>query len=241
MIASTRGIVLHTVKFGENSVIATVYTEKSGRQSYIINATHSKTAANKMSLLQPLSILDLIVYEKKTREVQRIKEIKPAISYRSLPFEVRKSTQAIFLAEILFKLLREEEGNPELFDFIANALQYFDLMQEGVGNFYLFFLVKLTKYLGIMPHLPSSGQMGWFDITKGTVAHAEPDHPKYMDQTQTRAFSELIESGIEDLPVLKINQKMRRELLPGIIEFYRHHYDSMGEIKSISVLKEIFD
>jgi DNA repair protein RecO (recombination protein O) len=240
MLSETKGIILHTVKFGENSVIATAYTEKFGRQSYIINSTHSKNSANKVALLLPLTILQLIVYHKETREIQRIKEFRTAFGYRTIPFDVNKSSQAIFIAEVLFKLLREEESNPELFDFIEDSLFNFDLMVEGTANFHLYFLAKLTHYLGIQPLLNQSKNDGWIDFVTGTEAESEPYHPKFMTPGQTRLFTELITTSVDQLPTLIVNRQDRQEFLPKIVEFYKHHFDTMGDIKSISVLKEVF-
>ena len=47
MLATTEGIVLHTIKYGESSVIATIYTRDFGRQSYLVNAAHGKHSKNK--------------------------------------------------------------------------------------------------------------------------------------------------------------------------------------------------
>ena len=129
MLSQTKGILLHNVKYGENSIIATIYTEKFGRQAYIVNSAKGKKAKNKASMLQPLYLLDMVVYQKQSREVQRIKEFKTYETFHSIPFNIKKSTQVIFIAEILYKLLREEESSPELFHFCENAIKYLDLFE----------------------------------------------------------------------------------------------------------------
>lgn len=241
MLSGTKGIILHTVKFGENSVIATVYTEKFGRQSYIVNATHGKTSRSKASLLQPLYILDMVVYQKQTREVQRVKEFRPAATFHSLPFDISKSAQAIFIAEVLYKLIREEESSPELFRFIENAVCYLDLMEDGAGNFHLYFLARLTHFLGIYPNIDSDDHSARLDLKNGTSSTGEPLHTKFMDQNQTKIFNQLLDMKINDLPQFTISRQARKELLPKIVDFYRQHFDSMGEIRSMAVLKEVFE
>ena len=76
MVHNTKGIVLRVVKYGETSVIVTIYTELFGIQSYIVNGvrTTSKKGASKASLFQPAAILDLIVYHNELKNLQRIKE-----------------------------------------------------------------------------------------------------------------------------------------------------------------------
>lgn len=41
MIYSTKGIVLRTIKYGETSVIASIFTESFGVQSYIVNGVRT--------------------------------------------------------------------------------------------------------------------------------------------------------------------------------------------------------
>ena len=113
MLAATEGIVLHYIKYGESSVIATIYTKDFGRQTYIINAARSKKSQNKAGILQPLFLVDLVTYQKQTREMQRIKEIKNTPVYQNIPFQVAKSSQAIFLAEMLYKTLMAQESSPK--------------------------------------------------------------------------------------------------------------------------------
>jgi DNA repair protein RecO (recombination protein O) len=240
MLSHTKGIILHFIKYGETSIIATVYTEKFGRQSYIVNSALGKNARNKASLLQPLFLIDMVVYHKQTREVQRLKEFKPYSTFQSLPFDIKKSTQAIFIAEFLFKLLREEESYPELFHFIENSVLYLDLMEDGVSNFHLYFLARLTEFLGIYPNISGSENTSWLDLKKGTSSNVEPIHTMSMDKEQTSFFNQLVSMKINDLGQLAVTGQMRKNLLAKIVDYYHQHFDSMGGIKSLSVLKEVF-
>ncbi|MBN1820046.1 MAG: DNA repair protein RecO [Prolixibacteraceae bacterium] len=240
MLSQTKGIFLHGVKYGESSLIATIYTEKFGRQSYIINSVKGKKAGNKSSALQPLFLLDMIVYQKENREVQRMKEFKTYETFRSIPFDIKKSTQAIFIAEVLYKLLQEEESNPVLFSFFENAIKYLDLTGESIGNFHLFFLARLTEFVGIRPQFNSSVNNSFFDLKKGETSLSEPAHPFFMDKNETSLFFNLVEMKTEKLQEFKINREYRNRLLIKIIDYYRQHFDTLREIKSLAVLNEIF-
>ena len=240
MLSQTKGIFLHHVKYGESSVIATIYTEKYGRQAYIINSVKGKNTGHKASLLQPLYILDMIVYHKDSREVQRIKEFKAMEILMTIPYDIRKSTQAIFIAELLYKLLHEQESNPDFFQFFENAIRFLDLSEENISNFHLFFLSRLTGFLGVSPHIADAPPDSFLDLRKGTCSRTEPSHPLYMDKTETQLFSQLVQLKINRFPELKINRETRKKLLLKIIEYYHQHFDSLGEIKSLPVLNEVF-
>ena len=116
MLVTTEGIVLHFIKYGESSVITTIYTRDFGRQSYLINAARSKKSKNKAGLLQHLFLVNLVAYQKQNRELHRIKEIKSNHAYQNIAFDISKSTQAIFIAELLYKTISEQESYPEMFE-----------------------------------------------------------------------------------------------------------------------------
>jgi len=240
MLSATEGIVLHYVKYGETSVIATIFTREFGRQSYIVNASRSRKSKNKAGLLQPLFLLDLEVYQKQSREVQRIKEMKSLQTFQNIPFEIGKSTQAIFLAEMLYKTIHEQESYPELFDFILNALLYFDLMEKGWQNFHLYFLFRLTEYFGFMPNTKKVGYDGWFDIKRGAIVHYEPPHPLFANKDVTEKLIELSLLKFHELDAFKINRRMREMLLSTLIDYYQLHFENLGEIKSLKILHEVF-
>lgn len=241
MLAATEGIVLHFIKYGESSVIATVFTREFGRHSYMVNASRGKKSKNRAGLLQPLFLVDMEVYQKQTREVQRIKELKSSEVYQNIPFDIVKSTQAIFLAEVLYKTIHEQESYPEMFDFIKSALLYFDLMEEGVPNFHLYFLFRLTEYLGFMPGTTMPGFEGWFDLRKGAIVANEPSHPLFAHKEATEHLVALSKLKIGELGNFRITGKMRDYLISVLLDYYHLHFDSLGEIKSLKVLREVFD
>jgi len=239
MLEKTRGIVLHTVKYGEHSLIITLFTEKFGRQSYIVNAARSSRSKNRAGLLQPLFIVEAEVYQKKSREIQRIKEIRIVSPFTSIPFDVVKATQAILISEMLYKTIIEEEHNPSLFDFIESSLIYFDMMERGKSDFHIWFLARLTWYLGIVPDTVSQAE-GWLDMKKGAIVVNEPPHPVYMTPGITASFSQLINMNIQDLQSFSISRAERNSLLARILEYYQLHFGPAISPKSSAILKEVF-
>lgn len=240
MLVTTEGIVLHSVKYGESSVIVTIFTHDFGRQSYMVNAVRSKKSQNRAALLQPLFLVDFVAYQKQSKELHRIKEFKNKFVYQNLPFEITKSTMAIFLAEILYKSINEQESYPEMYDFIKNSLLYFDLMEAGSNNFHLWFLFRLTEYLGFLPDMEKVGFEGWFDLKKGEIVHFQPSHPFYANKEVTLKLIELSALKINEIGGFEISRKMRDSLISVLVDYYQLHFDDLGEIKSLTVLREVF-
>ena len=152
MIHKTKGIVLSHIKYKETSIITKIYTSAFGLRSYIVNGVRTKKSNGKLALYQPLTVLDLDVYEQPNKNIQRISEAKCAITYQNIPFEIHKTTIAIFLAEFLYKLLQNaEEKDSERYRFIELSLDYFDKSVEQVNLFHIQFLARLLKFSGTLP------------------------------------------------------------------------------------------
>ena len=240
MLHTTRGIVLQTFSYTDSSLIAKVYTELFGLQSYLVNAAHSKKSGTKANLLQPLSLVECVVYKKERKQLQRIKEIKCEHPYVSIPTDIAKSSIALFLDEILYKSIREEERNDALFEFIHSSLLVLDLTTERCANFHLYFMLQLSRYLGFYPAGNYSDTEKYFDLQEGMFRTFEPSHPLYMDQNLSGKLIELMNSNYEKISGLNISFAERKQLLEKLITYYELHLDSLREIKSHKVLEEIF-
>src|SRR5690349_5064937 len=115
----TKGIVLRTVKYGETSIIVSIFTELFGLQSYLVNGvrTATKKGTGKAGLFQPTAILELVVYHNELKQLNRIKEFKWNYIYRQILSDVPKNAVALFMIELLTKCLKQPEPNPDLFHF----------------------------------------------------------------------------------------------------------------------------
>jgi len=239
VIEKTRGIFLHAVKYSETSLIASIYTEHYGRQSFIINGVHGKNSTVKAAVFQPLYLLDLEIYYKAGREIHRIKNARISLPYSTIPFDIRKSTQVLFLAEVLYKCLREEETNIELFDYLYHSLTLLDLTEAGISNFHIWFLFKLTRFLGFNPSREDAERCNFFDLQTARFVSHEPLHNQFTDKHLTVLFMRLFNVDSSSIENLDYNQRERRLVLEKLLEFYHIHLGNLGEFKSLEVLKEV--
>ena len=239
MIEKTSGILLHAVKYSETSLIASIYTEDYGRQSFIINGIHGKNSTVRAAVFQPLYLLDLEIYYKSGREIHRIKNARISFPYSNIPFDIRKSTQVLFLAEVLYKCLREEEPNIELFDFLYHSLTLLDLTEAGISNFHIWFLFKLTRFLGFSPNREDAEICNFFDLQTARFVSHEPLHSQFTDKHLTILFTRLFNIDSSSIENLDYTQHERRLILEKLLEFYHIHLGNLGEFKSLEVLKEV--
>jgi len=231
---------LHHIRYKESSAIVYIYTDLFGRQAYLAHSTRGKKAKFRSNLLQPLSMLEIEAYHKERRELQRMKEIRNYIPYQSIPVDPYKSGQVMFLAEILYKVLREEEPNPDLYNFLENSLQFLDVSEEHTVNFHLLFLVQLTRYLGFYPEKQVGESSNLFDMRNGQFKETKNLHPDFFDESSSVVLNVLMNTNFESLKGMKINHEERIRFLDCLMDFYSLHVSGFGKVRSLSILNEIF-
>ncbi len=240
MLNKTNGIVLHTIKYGETSVIVRVYTELFGIQSYILKGARGAKSKNKMNHLSPLTLLEMDVYHKESSHLQYIREMRITHPFSSIPFDIVKSSISLFINEVINRTVREEEPNPPLYTFLENSIRWFDLVHTNYTNFHLWFLVHFSRYLGFTPHDNYSTTNHIFNLREGCYQSMLPEHADYLDNPLCGYLVDLTETKLTDLPSLHIPTPIRQDLLPRMIDFYRFHISGMKDINSLEVLHEIF-
>lgn len=241
MIEKTLGIVLRQIKYGENSLIAHLYTRHWGRIGVMVPGARTSSKNRKSHLFQPLTILELELYFKPGRDLHHIREAKNHCPFMHLTGDPVKSSVALFLSEILYKALREEETNEELFDFLSSHIQFLDLADQGIANFHIYFLLRLSRYLGFNPGIPPDGDNLWFDLSTGAFTSSPPLHGSFLTPEMTDLVIRFLTVQASDLGSIAIDRKTRIELLTGILSYYYLHLEGLGEIRSHIVLHSLFE
>lgn len=239
----TRGIVLRAVKYGETSLIVSVYTELFGLQSYIVNGVRQmqSKAGNKASFFQPAALLDLVVYHNDLKHLQRIREYKWAVLYDNLFFNVHTNAVALYMIELLQKTLKQPESNPDLFAFVEDALLHLDKAGSStVANFPLFFSLHLANFFGFRLTDNWSEEYNILDMQEGAFVNDLPGHSFCLSQPYSYISSQLLKAQHPDeLDQIKMNQDIRRQLLKAYEAYYALHISDFGTLRTLPVLHEV--
>lgn len=225
MLYKTRGIALSFIKYRETSIIAKIFTDKFGIQTYIVNGVRSQKAKTNMALFQPLTLLELVVYNNKKKDINRISEMKCAYTFHSIPYNIKKTAIVLFLTELLGQILIEEGEDDNMFDFINDSIITLDEILNNYENFHLQFMLSVSQYLGIRPE---SARM---------ILH-DTGHAKLYNAEFTEKLGLLLISDYALPPTLKKNE--RHEMLILLIQYFQVHFDSIRDFKSVQVLREVF-
>lgn len=240
MLHKTRGIVLKTINHSESSVICQIFTEKFGLQSYIIHGVKKNKAKIHYNILQPLHLLEMVVYHKNNGNIQRITEARQVPLFQRIPYDVAKSSIAIYLTEVLFKCLKQQGADDYLFEYIYSAVSWLDSSPTTPANFHLYFLLRLSKFLGFYPAIPH-GNEPYFDLKDGVFSKNAPYHNMVLQEPHTSQWILLLSSRFETLAELKIPVADRRILMKSLMDYYRFHIENFGEIKSHLILEEVLE
>lgn len=233
-----RGIVLHTLRYGEKDLIVYMLTDTVGRRTYMARGARGGRG-RLASLLQPMFPLEFEGLESPKMDMHRLKDIRCATPLHSTPFDIRKSTISLFMAETLYRVVKESEPRSPLFDFVFEAVQTLDELEEGVANFHLWFLAKLSSHLGFHPsneYIPGC----WFDIREGCFTPVRPTHNFAFDTEATRLLNRFMECGRHGLGEIELSRGQRASFMTSMTDYFSYHLDAVGEIKSIRILREVF-
>lgn len=242
MIYKTKAIALHSVKYGDSSLIAYVYSESHGRLSLMVHSAYgNRKSSGKAVFFQPLNIVNLVYYYKENQTLSKLKEASSEVNFSSIPFDPVKRAIALFIGEVVYRTIREEESNPVLFNFLENSIQLLDVMHSGISNFHLIFLAQLTRYLGFFPGNTWSESTPIFDYKNGLFVHAEPIHPLFFNKEKSKMIGVILSTPFHEAEALKLNHKTRAQLIDNFLSFYQIHIEGISGIKSLPVLSQVFD
>jgi DNA repair protein RecO (recombination protein O) len=243
MLHKTKGIVLRTVKYGETSLIVSVFTEAFGLQSYLVNGvrTNASKGASKTGFFQPAAMLDLVVYHQDAKNLQRIREYRWEHLYRKIFFDVVTNAIALFMIELLQKCLKQPEGNPGLYRFTEEALIRLDEAEEAEqANFPLWFALHVAGFFGLRIDDNYSPGRKFLDLQEGYFTNEKPAHPHFLEDPFSGLLSRLLKiAHPASLPGLPLNKEKRRVLMKAVQDFFGLHVSGFGTMKTLPVLRTI--
>ena len=220
MLHKTQGVVFRLTNYSETSIIVNIFTSAFGLQSYIVNGVRGKSGKGKIALYQPLTLLDLVVYYRENASILRIKEVKCIHPYQSITSDFHKSAIALFLNEIVNKTIKDQSHAKELCEFLIQSFTHFDLQQTNIENFHLIFLIRLSQHLGFRPTELAELMGGNFAL-----------------EEEQQILVKLLTANYSD--AIFMTNIQRRNILDLLIRFYVSHSDNFGELKSLSVVREL--
>ena len=210
------------------------------QRSQLVATARGPKARTRASLVQPLSLLDLVVSEHHKSDLQYLREARIHHPYQDIHADIRKSSILLFLNELLYKSIQEETANPELFRFIFDKLLLLDQTRENPACFHLSFAVHLTRYLGFFPQGTYHNEHSSFDLTEGHFIQSAPvPSGNFISGARCAWFYKLINTPADRFYTVSVPAGLRAEMLEDILRYYRQHLPLAGDFKSHIVLHDV--
>ena len=223
MPLSTRIIVLNTTKVGDKSLVIHALSRELGRRSFITSAGGTSGARRGgghsagMAFWQPLSVLDVEVLENPKSDLWRLHGVSAVYPLTGLRGDVGRSAVCMFMAEVLYRAVREG-AEPGLYDWCEKSILTLDALSGSYSNYHLRWLLELCSAMGFTPSL------------EGLAPFAE-EH--------LREMSGLL-GPYEGALLLPLTGKARGEIAGALLDYLSAHLEYRLNIRSLAVLGELF-
>ena len=246
MLTKTRAIVLRSFRYGEQKVIADMLTETDGRMSFVVTVGsasrggRSRGGKVQKQLLQPLMMLEIEADIRPQSQLQKLREVRMTHPYSSIPFDARKLSITLFLAEFIYYGTRAEQQNELLFAYIENSILWLDSCCGSFANFHLVFMMRLTRFIGFFPNIDNYEEGDFFDLRAAAFSHAAPLHPDFLTPADAARIRTLMRMNYDSMHLFRMNHDERNRIVDVLLHYYRLHVPGFPELRSLDVLKELW-
>ncbi|WP_308529133.1 DNA repair protein RecO [uncultured Prevotella sp.] len=241
MLQKTKAIVLHSLKYGDSSLIIDLLTEEEGRLTFIVRLPKTPKGKIKKQYFQPMTLLDIAFDFRPHASMQRIKDIRIDIPFTTIPFDPIKSSILLFISEFLLYITRSEQYNKALYQFVAKSVEWLDTATDHFANFHLTFMLHLSKFIGFHPNLSEATPYAFFDLRNAEFCHQIPLHTDYLKPNEANIVLKLFRMNYESMHLFRFSREERNYITEIILRYYTLHIPSMPTLNSFAILKEIFE
>ena len=178
-------------------------------------------------------IIDLEFYNKSNSGLKRIKEISASALFNKLPLDINRKLISVFIAEVLLKVLVEQEKDEAMFLYAESAINELENSTEIPNTYPLHFLIKLSSYLGFYPSKLYS-EFPFFDLQNGCFAEKGFGHNYFIKGEELSNFKKLL---LEEKT--NFSPSERKKILLILLDYYKLHHHEIKNLKSHIVIEQL--
>ena len=245
-MTKTEGIVLHSMKYGEQKMIVDMFTREWGRVSFVVIVPKTQKGRLKKQYFQPMTLLEIECDFRLRVQLQKLVDARLLAPYSSIPFMSDKLAISLFIAEFL----NLEQRNDPLFDYIKDSMLWLDAAETEYANFHLTFLMRLSRFLGFYPNLIERGERReeegeergflFFDLREGRFCSLAPTHRDFLSPDDAQKIHLLMRMDYPTMHLFRLSHQERNRICAVLLHYYRLHIPKFPELKSLTVLQELF-
>ena len=216
MVKVTELIVLHTTKFGENSLVVHSLSKEYGRRGFLVRGVGKKSA---MSLFQPLSILEADIMESSKSNLYTARNLSLKYHLSGIRENMFKNSMTMFISEVIYRSIKDGANEEGLYEWCEKNILLLDSIQSDFSNFHIRFLLEFAIALGFSPESQ--------DLMPFTGSHHD-------------IVEQFLKSSFAESMLIPLSGAVRNEIAEEILRYIEFHTDSTLNINSLKVLRELF-
>ncbi|WP_033147364.1 DNA repair protein RecO [Prevotella sp. P6B1] len=240
MLTKTQAVVLHAIRYGETRLIVDMFTRSFGRLAFIVSIPKTSKGKMKKQFFQPLTLLEIETDMRPNIQLQKLNDVRLMSPFFSIPFDPDKLAISLFVAEFLYYALRSEQRNEPLYDYLETSILWLDGQQSRFSNFHLVFLLRLTRFLGFYPNMDDYANGDYFDLRESVFVRNPPVHRDFLHPEEAQKVQLIMRMDFPTMHLFRMSHQERNRLLEISLKYYRLHLPDFPEMKSIEVLKALY-
>ncbi|MBQ6179597.1 MAG: DNA repair protein RecO C-terminal domain-containing protein [Bacteroidales bacterium] len=217
-------IILNHTKFGENSIVLHTLSSEYGRRGFLVKVS-PKTA---MALFLPLNILQAEVTENPKANLWYARNFVSITPLNGIRGNIHKNTMTLFMSEVLYRVVKDQTNEDGLADWLKGQILTLDALQSDFANFHLMFLLNLCAALGFDPD------------AAGLAPFVTSCHPESSEGSNLRHVEALLSLPFTEALLLPLTGADRNAIAESILKYIEYHTESAVNVRSLSVLREIY-
>lgn len=225
---------LRLTPYSDSKAILSAYSRELGTLAFSV-------PIKRRGMYHPLAVLEVEATIRPGREVHSFREPRALVMMHGVMTDPVRSALVMFLAEALQTLLRQSEGDPLVFDFVADAMKRLNDPDTPVANFHIAFLVRLAAILGIAPDCSEWRPGMVFDMVDARFRATMPLHGQGLDPAESEAVERLSRITWANMSRYRFSRSGRSQALRGILQYYTLHYANLSSLKSLPILESLFN
>jgi DNA repair protein RecO (recombination protein O) len=144
------------------------------------------------------------------------------------------------MAEVLYRVVKEEETNPMLASFLFSTIQYLDTMEDPSPDFHILFMFQLSRHLGFYPQNNYGEELPFFNLVSGRFNTHFMDPEVDLDGDASRLWHRYMSTDLQRVNQEGFNGAQRKTTLDNLIRYYKLHISGLGDIRSLEILHAYF-
>jgi DNA repair protein RecO (recombination protein O) len=214
-MTTTELIVLHTTKFGENSLVVHTLSKDYGRRSFLVRGAGKKA----MSLFLPMNVLEADIIESSKSTLYTARNFSAKYPLLGIRGNIFKNSMTMFLSEVLYRAVKDGVNEPGLFEWCEKNIVLLDAIQSDFSNFHIRYLLELAVTLGFSP-------------ATRDLRPFVGEHFAVVEQFMQQPFAQSM--------LIPLNGQARNEIAEQLLRYIEFHTESSLNVNSLKVLRELF-